>query len=80
MTIFSKLATGAVRNGATGNPNQRASAYKNSGYSGTMYIAKTSNMNASENRLLNHHSGRHNVHQHQAMFIQLWARKDLKDK
>mmetsp|Transcript_14151 Transcript_14151/g.22089 ORF Transcript_14151/g.22089 Transcript_14151/m.22089 type:complete len:113 (-) Transcript_14151:192-530(-) len=51
----------AVRVGATKSPPTRSGQYANSGYHGTMYVAKTSNMKAAENKLLANHSGRHNV-------------------
>ena len=51
-----------MRNGATVNPSSRASNYASNGYRGTMYYTKSSNMKASENRLLSSHNGRHNVH------------------
>ena len=53
---------GAVRVGATNDPDRRAREYRNDGYHGKMYYTYTSNMRATENRLLRENAGRHNVH------------------
>ena len=52
---------GSVRVGATSNIAARAKQYKNAGYRGRMYVTKTSNMKAAENKLLKKYSGKHNV-------------------
>lgn len=44
--------THVIRTGATINDEKRASQYEREGYSGTMYVAHTQNMNMAENRLL----------------------------
>jgi hypothetical protein len=52
---------GTIRTGSTANPAARASGYRAEGYSGTMYVAPTTNMHYAENRLLSN-SMCHNVH------------------
>ncbi len=51
----------SIRVGSTKDPNSRAKQYERDGYSGTMYVAKTSNMQQAENKLLDHNT-RHNDH------------------
>lgn len=41
-----------VRVGATTDPKSRIGSYKSQGYIGTVAVAKTTNMKAAENRLL----------------------------
>ena len=53
----------AVRAGSTIDPEQRAGQYEREGYSGTMYFAKTENMNKAESKLLQDYTYTHNVHQ-----------------
>ena len=56
---------GAIRVGATVDPDRRANGYESDGYAGTMYVAKTENMMKAEDRLLKEArktgGGRHNV-------------------
>lgn len=51
----------SIRVGSTIDPCVRANQYEREGYSGTMYVAKTTNMQYAENKLLEHDT-RHNVH------------------
>ena len=53
----------SIRVGSTKNPrtaNSRANQYEREGYSGTMYMAKTTNRQYAEDRLLDYDT-RHNV-------------------
>lgn len=52
---------GAIRAGSTANVDQRAEAYGREGYSGTMFVAPTKNMQQAEDALLQSHNFRHNV-------------------
>ncbi|CAF0744275.1 unnamed protein product [Brachionus calyciflorus] len=49
----------SIRVGSTGNPQQRAQQLEAEGYAGTMYVAKTTNMQLAENKLLEYQP-RHN--------------------
>lgn len=51
-----------IRAGATKNIGERTNQYKNEGYSGTAYFAKTTNMMKAENKLLSMRPYAHNVH------------------
>ena len=51
----------SIRVGATKDLDVRANQYEREGYSGIMYIAKTTNMQYAEDKLLEHDT-RHNIH------------------
>ena len=51
----------SIRAGSTTDPISRATQYEYEGYSGTMYFAKTSNMEFAENKLLQYKM-RYNIH------------------
>jgi hypothetical protein len=52
---------GSIRVGSTKDPIRRAGEYEREGYSGTMYVAKTTNMKYAANKLLKLNP-RHNVY------------------
>ena len=54
--------THSIRAGSTIDPQQRAGEYERDGYSGTMYTARTENMNRAETQLLQNYDYTHNVH------------------
>jgi hypothetical protein len=51
----------AIRVGATIEPEVRRAYYESHDYEGTMYVVKTTNMNADENKLLDKAKGIYNV-------------------
>ena len=53
---------GAIRAGATIDPERRKRTYGADGYSGTMFYSWTENMRRAENRLFEQHTFRHNIH------------------
>ena len=53
---------GAIRAGATTNPQQRKYSYQTEGYSGVMYYANVDNMQKEEDILLQMKQFRHNTH------------------
>jgi len=51
---------GAIRSGATIDPDRRAAEYGREGYRGDMYVARTTNTMKAEDRLLEQSNTRYN--------------------
>jgi hypothetical protein len=54
---------GSIRGGGTQSPEERARGYERQGYSGTMFVAPTTNLMLAEDKLLQNNDFRHNQHQ-----------------